>query len=77
MTFPHLKGKIALLKKVSKVVCFMVSEVQAMDNGLCQPHFQDFFSPQQYLILEKTQHESLIEPFCLFASQSIQYMKNV
>ena len=55
----------------------MVSEVQAMDNGLCQPHFQDFFSPQQYLILEKTQHESLIEPSCLFASQSIQYMKNV
>ena len=46
--------KLSLLKKVSKVVHFTVSEIQTMDYGLCQPHFQGFFSPQQQLVLEKT-----------------------
>ena len=35
---------------------FKVSEIQTTDNGLSQSHFQGFFSPQQELILKKTQH---------------------
>ena len=35
---------------------FKVSEIQTTDNGLSQSHFQGFSSPQQELILKKTQH---------------------
>ena len=35
---------------------FKVSETQTTDNGLSQSHFQGFSSPQQELILKKTQH---------------------
>ena len=44
--------------------------ISHLHNGLSQPHFRGFFSPQ-------ARHQSLLEPSYLFAGQSIQYIQNI
>ena len=56
-------------KLINNNTIFTLSEIQTIDNGLSQPHFQGLFSPQQQLILKRTQHWTLLEPFYLFARQ--------
>ena len=57
---------------------FTVSEIQTIDNGLPQPHFQGFFSPQQIAYFK---NDPTLDTFIAFLSlhRSINtaYEKNI
>ena len=64
------------LKKNNTI--FTVSEIQTIDNGLPQPHFQGFFSPQQIAYFK---NDPTLDTFIAFLSlhRSINtaYEKNI